>query len=60
MRSWVQILMDACLNLFYTNAIYKHIHHGEYKTCTSCLNVVKKIIDKIGKEKNNLIFLHNM
>jgi hypothetical protein len=26
---WVQSLMDACLNVSCTNAIKKHIHHGE-------------------------------
>jgi hypothetical protein len=26
----VQSLMDACINVYCTNAIYKHIHHGEY------------------------------
>jgi hypothetical protein len=28
--SWVQSLMDACLNVSCTDAIYKHIDHGEY------------------------------
>jgi hypothetical protein len=26
----VQSYMDACINVSYINAIYKHIHHGEY------------------------------
>jgi hypothetical protein len=29
-RSWVQSLMDVCTNVFHTNIVYKHVHHGEW------------------------------
>jgi hypothetical protein len=56
MLSWglgVQSLMDECLNVFCTNAIYKHTHHGEninmYFMLKWCQNI---FVDKIGgKEK---------
>jgi hypothetical protein len=53
MKSWIQSLMDACLNVFCTNAIYKHIYHGEYKTCTSCLNDIKTFCQQNWKRNNN-------
>ncbi len=29
MRSWVQSLMDMCINIPCTYLVYKHVHHGE-------------------------------
>ncbi len=46
-RSWVQFLMDVCINVSCTNVIYKYVHQGDW-----CENL---FIDKIGK-KENLIF----
>ncbi len=51
--------MDACYGVSCTNVIYKHIYHGEYATCTSCLNGVKKIVEKIG-EIIIIFKIHNM
>jgi len=30
MRSWVQSLMDVCINVSRINVVYKHVHHGEW------------------------------
>jgi hypothetical protein len=49
--SWVQSLMDVCINVFHTNAIYKHVHHGEWHQI---------FFDKIKGEKKNLKFFHGM
>jgi hypothetical protein len=43
MRSWVQFLMDVCINVSCTNVIYKYVHQGDW-----CENL---FVDKIGKKK---------
>jgi hypothetical protein len=53
-RSWVQSLMDVHINVFYTNVVYKHVHHGEWRQ--------NLFVDKIVKQNKTkpLIFFHDM
>ncbi len=52
MRSWIQSLMDACINIFHTNAIYKHVHHDEYTNMYITANGVKTfLLTKSREEK---------
>jgi hypothetical protein len=44
MRSWVQSLMDECVNVCCINLVYKHVHHGEW--CK------KNVFTKLNKKLN--------
>jgi hypothetical protein len=49
--------MDTCLNVSCTNAIYKHIHCGEYTNMYIMLKRCQNIfVNKIQKGKKNYIF----
>jgi hypothetical protein len=51
MGSWVQSLIDVCINVSCTNEVYKHLHHG----------IQNLFVDKIGKKKKKAsIFFHGM
>ncbi len=55
MRSWVQTLMDVCINISCTNVIYKYVHQGEWYE--------NLFVDKIGKIKTfsqHVILSHDM
>ncbi len=44
--------MDACFNVFCTNAIYKHINHGEYTNMYIVLKWCQKgFVEKIFNQK---------
>ncbi len=53
-------ILDGCkCNISCTNAIYKHIHHGEYKNMYMlkwCQNI---FVEKIWENKI-VMFLHDM
>jgi hypothetical protein len=50
MKTWVQSLTDACLNVVQTNVIYNHIHHDEYANMLFKWSQ-KKLLTKLKKEK---------
>ncbi len=49
-RFWVQSLMNACINEFCTNVVYKHVHHGEWHG--------NLFVNKSERRKNNF-FLYD-
>ncbi len=54
LRSWVQSLMNAYLNVSCSNAIHIHIHHGGYTNMYIMLNGVKTfLLTKSGNNNNN-------
>jgi hypothetical protein len=59
MRSWVESLMDVCINIFCTNAIYKHVHHDEYANMYIMANGVKTFfLTKLGeKQKKKKLYI---
>jgi hypothetical protein len=59
MRKKVQFVMDACLNVSCTNAIYKHIYHGEYTNMYVMFKCCQNIfVDKIRKKHFNFFSQH--
>ncbi len=55
MRTWVQSLTDACLNVVQTNVIYNHIHHDEHDEYANMLFKwsQKNLLMKSEKKKLN-------
>jgi hypothetical protein len=51
MKFGVQSLMDAYFNVLCTNAIYKHIHHGEYTNMYIMLKWCQYIFVGKGEKK---------
>jgi hypothetical protein len=45
MRSWVQYLMDMCINVLCPNAIYKHVHCGEWLQKLFAEKIEKKLLN---------------
>jgi hypothetical protein len=44
--------MDACINIFHTNAIYKHVDHDKYTNMYITVNGVKIfLLTKSREEK---------
>ncbi len=54
-------LMYTCFNVFCTNAIYIHIHYGEYTNMYImfkwCQNIFVKKIEKKEKNKPSIFFM---
>jgi hypothetical protein len=50
--------MDACFNVYCTNATYKHIHHSEYTIMYIILMVSKHFCQQNQILKNELFSQH--